>query len=149
MGHEQRSFSLQHLLTALCPLHWNYELVNMSHPMREQGLGVARLRRCREMKEGVSSRGSSDQTVGRQIEQVRALIVHLLCALKIHPVVHSVYMHDGPTRCWACLILNLRVFRASYHSVRLNDILGHTAADSVMELGSVPRSFSFCPSIAF
>lgn len=117
MGHEQRSFSLQHLLTALCPLHWNYELVNMSHPMREQGLGVARLWRCREMKEGVSSRGSSDQTVGRQIEQVRALIVHLLCALKIHPVVHSVYMHDGPTRCWACLILNLRVFRASYHSV--------------------------------
>lgn len=41
--HQQGSFSPQHPLTALCPLCWNYELVNMRHPITGQGLAVVRL----------------------------------------------------------------------------------------------------------
>lgn len=151
MGHRQCSFSLQHLLTARCPLHRNYELVNMSHPITEQGLAVARLQGVAGKRRSAGW-GPLRPDGGRRKEQNT---LHLL---------HTYYL---PFQCAPLSVRCIRTesllsagqpgkFREGCHPppppppprVKLLT-LGHTA-ESGVELGSVSRPFCFgSPGIAF
>lgn len=83
---------LQRLLNALSPLRWNYELVNKSWPIREQGLGVARLRVMQGNERGRDGWGQPGQAGERPRAEHLAFIVHLLYALHAPSIHQHVYL---------------------------------------------------------